>query len=281
MQHGKDKATRNRDFAGLPTDSLRVLQFTDTHFYANPEKKLLGLKTYYSFLRVLQQAREQHWPADLILATGDLVHDNSEAGYRAFRKHFESLNVPVYALPGNHDDPATLRQVLKGGNVMAAQSACKGYWQFILLNSTMPGWDGGHLDERELGLLEQCLKLYPHHHALVCLHHPPVPIHSRWMDRIGLDNPDAFFAVLDRFHQVRGVLWGHIHQEFIQERGGVKLMGAPSTCFQFKPGEDEFSVDNRPPGYRWLALHPDGTIDTGVSYLEHVPTEVDMSSAGY
>ena len=50
----------------------------------------------------------------------------------------------------------------------------------------------------------------PMRHALVCLHHQPVPHGSRWLDELMLDNADELFAVLARHPRVRGLLWGHI-----------------------------------------------------------------------
>ena len=65
----------------------------------------------------------------------------------------------------------------------------------------------------------------------------------------------------------RGILWGHVHQAFDEERDGLRLMGTPSTCFQFSPGLAGFAIDKRPPGYRWLELHADGQIDTRIVWL--------------
>jgi 3',5'-cyclic-AMP phosphodiesterase len=101
------------------------------------------------------------------------------------------------------------------------------------------------------------------------------------MDSIGLRNPEALFAVLDRFPQVRAVLWGHVHQEYDQLRNGVRLLASPSTCIQFAPDSVEFKVDSTAPGYRWLRLHADGRLETGVSRVEGLAFEVDYSGQGY
>jgi Icc protein len=45
-------------------------------------------------------------------------------------------------------------------------------------------------------------------------------------------------------------------------------MGTPSTCVQFKPLVDDFELDTRPPGFRFLTLYDDGQIDTQVEWLE-------------
>ena len=94
------------------------------------------------------------------------------------------------------------------------------------------------------------------------------------MDAMSLVNSEDFFRVLDRHPQVRAVIWGHIHQEFYTKRAGVNLIGTPSTCVQFKPGAQHFEIDHHPPAYRWLCLHSNGAIETGVRYVSHGNVDV-------
>jgi Icc protein len=98
---------------------------------------------------------------------------------------------------------------------------------------------------------------------------------------MAVDNADEFFAIIDRHPQVRGILWGHVHQQFDRMRGNVKLMATPSTCVQFLPKSTTFAVDEAAPGYRWLSLFEDGSIETGVERLTAIPGAVDLASAGY
>ena len=91
-------------------------------------------------------------------------------------------------------------------------------WQFVMLDSSVPGKVFGALAESELAFLSETLEQHPDIPAVIALHHHPVDIGSDWMEKIGLTNRDAFWQVLDRFPQVRIVLWGHIHQEHERER---------------------------------------------------------------
>ena len=117
--------------------------------------------------------------------------------------------------------------------------------------------------------------------SLVCLHHHPIEIDCAWLDEQIVADAEAFFEVLDRHDVVRGVLWGHIHQQVDIERNGVILMGSPSTCVQFAPKSERFKADDLSPGYRWLDLRTDGSIHTGVSRVEGVRFNVDLDSKGY
>jgi Icc protein len=77
------------------------------------------------------------------------------------------------------------------------------------------------------------------------------------------------------------VLWGHVHQQIDRRRGELQLMASPSTCVQFAPGYENFKADDQPPGYRWLELNPDGTVESGVSRVRDVEFVVDLDSGGY
>ena len=249
------------------SEAVRIIQITDTHLFADPSELFDGINTQASLMQVVELMRSAHWPADFVLATGDLVHDPEPATYRRLQEILESLGVPVYCIPGNHDDPDVMREWLPSERVRLASSVLTDRWQVILLNTQVPEMHGGTLSEQELATLDECLHYHPDHHALVCLHHPPVSIDSPWMDAMSLTNADRFFAVLDRHPQVRCVLWGHIHQEFDDRRKNVRLLATPSTCVQFTPRAKQHERDDKKPGYRWLVLNPDGSLETGINRL--------------
>lgn len=243
--------------------SIRLLQFTDPHLYADRKGRLRGVETYSALKQVIEHARANHWPCDGILATGDLVQDDA-GGYETFREVFGALGVPVYCIPGNHDDLPAMRKALRDAPYQLGGTLRSGNWQVILLDSCIDGGAAGHLSAASLTVLDRSLADGAQLHSLVCLHHHPIPMASRWLDEVALKNPDDFHQVLDRHRNVRGVLWGHVHQAYDGERGGVRYMSTPSTCAQFLPGSDHFELDRRPPGYRWLELAADGTIGTRV-----------------
>jgi len=261
--------------------AIRVVQITDMHLYAESSGHLLGLNTEASLEAVIAEIRAHNLPADAILATGDLVHDGKPVAYQRIFSYLQEFGIPVYSLPGNHDEAAVLKDTLNHQLIKYVEQACIGNWQFIFLDSTIPGSEGAHLEQRTLQGLESHLRSAPDSPTLVCLHHQPIAMGSRWLDTMAVDNPDEFFAIIDRHPQVRGILWGHVHQELDRMYKGIKMMASPSTCIQFLPMSDEFAVDPIPPGYRWLELHPDGRIVTGIRRIEEIPGHIDMASVGY
>jgi len=261
----------------------RIVQITDIHLFGNSKKKLLGLDTYRSFQAVFDQIQAHHWPPDLILVTGDLAQDGTKAAYELFCSFLSPWDVPTYWLPGNHDDPQLMAEVLACGSISPAKQILLPPWQVVLLDSTIPHEVGGYLAPGQMDFLKQCLATHPDLHTLVCLHHHPVSVNCRWMQDIGLSNGPEFFTLLKDYPQVHGVLWGHIHQLFEEQHQGIQLMATPSTCIQFKPQTTDFSLDTLLPGYRWLELQADGYLRTGVERIAGLGQgqEVDMASQGY
>lgn len=244
------------------------MQITDTHLSGDEHASMRGIATLPALRAVLAKAAEAIAAADAVLVTGDVVQDDP-GGYRHFREVLGALGRPVLVLPGNHDDPAALRDALWGHPAFQFGGHLDvGGWRIVLLDSVVPGEVWGRLDPAALAALDHCLGEAPDRHALVCLHHHPVPMSSAWLDEIGLREPEDFLAVLRRHPQARGVVWGHVHQAFDALRDGIRLLATPSTCVQFRPRVDDFAIDHRPPGYRMLALQAQGGIDTEVAWLD-------------
>jgi Icc protein len=267
-----------------PTDSANssvlLVQLSDSHLFAHADDKLLGMNTRDSLQRVIERVLDEQADIDLLLASGDLSQDGSLASYQAFRQMLGQIPAPARWFPGNHDDVAVMQAACAGSELLQPIIDL-GNWRIVLLDSSIAGAVPGFLAPEQLALLTQALQSAGTRHVLVSLHHHPVSIGCRWMEPIGLRNPEALFALLDAYPQVRAVLWGHIHQEFDQQRNAVRLLASPSTCVQFAPGSEEFQVDQEAPGYRWLRLHADGRLDTGVSRVTGIPFEVDYSVKGY
>ena len=262
--------------------ALRVVQITDTHLNRIEGGTLLGLDTDFSLQQVLQRVLAERDSIDLVLATGDIADNGSEEAYRRARDYFSRLAAPVLWLPGNHDHAEVMAAVL-GQRGELQRTAETGHWQVLMLNSQIPGAVGGRLGAAELQTLRSCLQdaARRSQHVLVCLHHQPVAMGSAWIDRQMLADSEDFLALLGQFDCVRGVLWGHVHQQLDRDYNGWQLMATPSSCVQFAPGSDGFKADDAPPGYRWLDLLADGRIETGVSRVTGVTFNVDLASAGY
>ncbi|MEO8467697.1 MAG: 3',5'-cyclic-AMP phosphodiesterase [Gammaproteobacteria bacterium] len=252
-----------------PSDSVvTVLQISDTHLHGAADSRMRGVTTYATLLAVLDQVRrDRRWPPDVILATGDIVQDESRAGYDRFRATMEPLGVPVLSIPGNHDDPKLMGEILNSGSFQFGGELRHGPWSILLLSTFLAGEDAGGLGPARLQGLRKALAAHVGQHVLVAMHHHPLPMGSIWLDGVALRDAKDFWQIIDAHPEVRGVVCGHVHQAHDQERNGLRFMSTPSTCAQFLPHSDFFALDDRPPGLRWLELHADGRIETEVTWV--------------
>jgi len=245
--------------------SISLAQITDLHINSDPEARSQGRDTLKTLMAVTDAVRQA--APDLVLATGDLVDDGSAVAYGRLRPVLGGLGRPVAAMPGNHDLAGAMAEHLVCEAVSLEPVVDREGWRIVMLDSTVEGEVHGHLGPERLAALDGHLADAEGRHVLVVMHHQPAPIGSP-LDEVGLDNATDLYAVLDRHDHVRGLLWGHIHHVHHSERRGVRLLGSPSTCVQFKHGpNDRFGYTDEPPAWRRLILHDDGSIETGVVWV--------------
>ncbi|HEY9318235.1 MAG TPA: phosphodiesterase [Achromobacter sp.] len=246
-----------------------LVQLTDSHLFGEPDTAMLGVNTDASLRAVLRQIEADGKHPDLLLATGDLSQDGEAASYRRFATilgEAEGLaRAQIRCLPGNHDQPAVLRQELAQ---WSAPVTDVGAWRVVALDTTVPGSNAGHLPDSQLDLLEAALAEALGRHTLIAMHHNPMQMDSHWHDSMMIDNPQALFKRLARWPQARVLLWGHVHHEFDRRRHNLRMLATPSTCFQFSIRDGKHVVDNMAPGYRWIKLYQDGSMATGVRRVQ-------------
>jgi Icc protein len=252
----------------MPSSSpLKILQITDLHLLTRPGLKMSDVNTEHSFCQTLQYAHDQHGKFDLILVTGDLAQDPCQFAYQRIYEELEKYQYRAVCLPGNHDEPVLMESFIAGELVNCDKKVLFKNWQIINLNSKKQGTEGGYLASEELNFLSQSLNEHPGLNVLIAVHHHPLPTKSEWLDTMIIENRDALFLVVDKYPQVKAIIFGHIHQKLETTKNHVQILGTPSTCFQFKPNCVNYALDNKPSGYRYFQLYPDGQINTKVYYL--------------
>ncbi|MCC7257082.1 MAG: 3',5'-cyclic-AMP phosphodiesterase [Gammaproteobacteria bacterium] len=247
---------------------LRLLHLTDTHLFEAAGARLRGVDTAGTLQRVLARVLDDERRPDAILVTGDISQDETAAAYDRFRQLIEATDLPVWCIAGNHDSPPAMAARLAGPPFRLGGTLVQGGWAVLLLDSHLPGEHGGRLTASTLAWLADALQEHRSRHVLLAVHHHVLPVGSRWLDELGLQDAANLLTLIDGAPQVRAVLSGHVHQASDQEHHGVRFLTTPSTCFQFLPHAEHFAVDTRPPGLRWLDLLPDGRILSEVTWVE-------------
>ncbi|NJO55303.1 MAG: phosphodiesterase, partial [Rhodospirillales bacterium] len=198
---------------------------------------------------------------DLVLATGDLADHGSPEDYALIRSYLMALPMPVFLIPGNHDDRANLAAAF-ADHAYLPRDGFQHYtiddWplRLIGLDTVIPGQVGGGLCDDRLRWLDDRLSEQPARPTLVFMHHPPFPTGIGFMDT-PFPGADEMTMVLRRHPQVRQLICGHVHRAIHCNWAGITAAVAPSIVYQmnlaFASGDRFFLVD-QPPGislYLW------------------------------
>ncbi|HGY2267316.1 3',5'-cyclic-AMP phosphodiesterase [Morganella morganii] len=264
--------------------AVLILQITDTHLFAGETDTLLGINTLHSYHAVLDAIVKQQLPADLIVATGDLVQDQSTRAYQRFTDGIARLPAPCVWLPGNHDYQPSMAQELAAAGISSSKQVLIGeQWQILLLDSQVQGVPHGELSDDQLIWLDNCLAQQPDRHTVVMLHHHPLASGCTWLDQHSLRNSHMLAEVLTRYQNIEGILCGHIHQDMDVMWNGIRMLATPSTCVQFKPHCTNFTLDTAAPGWRYLELTTGDSpsLTTQLFRLDTDEFSPDLGSDGY
>ena len=259
----------------LPS-TLRVLQITDPHMTAREGEEIHGNDPHRALTRVLEAALADPTPPELLIATGDLSADESQASYERVRELLLGTGLPCLVLPGNHDSLAEMNRSLIGGPIQSGPVHDFADWRFVLLDSTVAGEYYGRLEASELALLTNALESADQRAVVVALHHGPLrPCPSR---DCHLRNDAEFMDLLRASSKTRVVLAGHAHVALERQMEQVLYLTSPSSNSQAihaQLGEpvdhddfyDSHTLDPSRHAYRMLSLGPGDSVQTEVIYL--------------
>ncbi|HTT94523.1 MAG TPA: phosphodiesterase [Solirubrobacterales bacterium] len=239
----------------MSADPFLLLQISDTHLGADWH----GADPDECLLRAVEAILDLPQRADALVISGDLTQNGTAEEYARLRELVAPLDLEPHVLPGNHDLRGVLREAfaLPGtGAEHVSYAVDLGPLRLVCLDSTIPGAEGGALDEGRVEWLEATLAAERELPTVIAMHHPPLATAVPAFDEIGLAPASraALGEVLGRHPQVLRVIAGHVHRPIVAELAGRPVVAAPSTYLQsvlkLAPAPIEMRPD--PPGF---ALH--------------------------
>lgn len=242
-----------------------LIHVSDPHFLAGGARLGGRYDVEANFARTLAAIRAVHPNPTAIVVTGDLADLGEPEAYRRLRASVEpvaaELRTPVIWVAGNHDERPALRRDLL--DLAPTEEPVTGVWtldglRVIALDTSVPGWHHGDLDDGQLAWLAQVLAEPAPHGTLLAMHHPPMPSHVPLFDILELRHQDELAEIV-RGSDVRGILAGHLHYSSHAMFAGVPVSVASATCYTMnvaRPAEDVNGMDAAQ-AFQLVHVHPD------------------------
>ncbi len=248
---------------------MLIAQLTDLHVRPPGRASSRVVETNMLLERACRAVMARTPQPDAVLLTGDLTEAGLAAEYAVLADILaRNLSLPVFAIPGNHDQREPMLANLPGVRQSEGfvQYAVEDYpVRLVMLDTLVPGFGHGELCAKRLQWLDRTLAAEPGRPTLIGMHHPPFATGIAHMDRIALHDPEAFAAVLGRHPQVRRVICGHVHRPITTVLGQVPISIAPSVANQVE-------LDLRPDAPPAFVLEPPCYhlhLWTGAGFLTH------------
>jgi Icc protein len=216
---------------------VHFVHVSDTHIHPDPAYGLedAGKSALAGARALVARLNDLPFTPDFILHTGDVAADPVPGVYDAVREVLGAAKHPIRYLAGNHDEHGTL-PLDEEFDVNGVQFVC-------IDGNGSAAPPRGFVTEAELSRLRRVCESEDARPLVIATHHNVLPIGSPWYDEfMRMTNGEAFHgAILPARHRLRGVFFGHVHQDIETLRDGILYSAVSSSWCQFHawPGQEK------------------------------------------
>lgn len=256
-----------------------IVHMSDTHLLAGNAPLGAGIDTEANLGLTLAAIERLGIRPAAIIVTGDMADLGEPDAYRRLRETMDPvaarLGCPVIWVAGNHDERPALRAGLLDEE--PSLEPVTGVWDLgglrvVALDSTVPGWHHGDIDDAQLAWLRGVLNEPAPLGTLLALHHPPLPSHIPFFDILELRDQHRLAEAI-RGTDVRGILAGHLHYSTTGTFVGVPVSVAAATCYTMNLARPAVTVNGMDAAQSFQLVHVyDDTITHSVVPVVDAPT---------
>jgi 3',5'-cyclic AMP phosphodiesterase CpdA len=238
---------------------MLIAHISDCHVVPDPKYCYGIVDTRYWLAQSVARLNALSPRPDLVVLSGDLVDEPSNAAYATLTELLSSLTIPFIVIPGNHDDRDLLRSHFPSHRYLL-QSDGKAQFSIDLesvtligFDAVMPGKEWASIGQPDLDWLETVLEANSGNPAMLVMHHPPIATGLAFMDALQPPLHPGFEALLASHPQVKLIACGHVHRQVEGMLGHARVAVAGSTAHQFRLAIDAAippAVSMEPPTIR-------------------------------
>ena len=218
---------------------MKIIHVTDLHLSA-PGERVWGLDTCARAGRVLDDIARWHADADFCVVSGDLANDRDPLAYRWLAGRLADFPLRTFLMAGNHDERAAMRAELDGlmddgqGFLQGVHETEAGVFLFLDTLKDPTVTSGQYCPARQRWLRARLAEAAGRP-VFVFMHHPPFEIGVARLDRIRLEEADAFAEIVagpGAGHDIRHIFFGHVHRPIYVSWRGIPCTALPGTSHQ-------------------------------------------------
>ncbi|PLC49676.1 phosphodiesterase [Pollutimonas subterranea] len=236
-----------------------IVQLTDPHIRV-PKQLAYGRIDTAPYLRAgVASIKALRQRPHAVVITGDLTDFGRAIEYAHFKELLSPLDIPVYLLPGNHDDRQTLRDSFPehtylGQGPFIQYAVDIGPVRVVAIDTCIAGESGGSLCTERLDWLDAMLQKSQDRPVIIAMHHPPFRTLIGHMDDIGLiAGGDVLEAIVSKYKNVERIICGHLHRAIDARFGGTIASTSPAPAHQVTLDLDDAAASTwmlEPPSFR-------------------------------
>jgi 3',5'-cyclic-AMP phosphodiesterase len=219
-----------------------IAHISDTHLTLDtPDAK----RRMHDFASTIADINALDPPPDVIVHTGDIVHNGRPDEYAQAAALLAKARAPVYVLPGNKDDRANVRAAFSARGYLAPVSEFIDYAvedypvRLIALDTLSPGNGRGDFRREQAEHLIELIDAEPDKPIAVFTHHPPFEV-TVGPDRFHFETMDSMARLRDalqRSGRVVAVFSGHVHRAAAGQIGCIPARVVPCIATTLRKGE--------------------------------------------
>lgn len=230
---------------------MLIAQISDTHIALDTpdaDQRIADFERTVADINALDPA------PDVIVHTGDIVHNGREDEYAQAVRILSAAQAPVFVLPGNKDDRANLRAAFSDQGYLSPGSPFIDYAvedfpvRLIITDTLNPGSNKGDFCAERIERLTAMIDAEPGKPIAVFAHHPPFEV-TVGPDPIHFDSLDAMARMRDALKQsgrVTGLFCGHVHRFAVGAVGDIPASVVTAVATTLRKGEYPEEADGRP-----------------------------------
>jgi Icc protein len=226
-----------------------IAQISDTHLALDKPDAERRMRDFASTIADIDALDP---PADVIVHTGDIVHNGRQDEYAAAVALLAKARAPVYLLPGNKDDRANLRAAFFARGQLVSEFIDYAVEDFpvrlIALDTLKPGANRGEFRPQQARHLVELIDARPRKPIAVFTHHPPFEV-TVGPDRFHFETMESMLRLceaLQHGERTIAVFSGHVHRATTGRIGRISASVVPCVATTLRKGDYPPPMKSRP-----------------------------------